>query len=56
VYGLAYVIVPTEFASLQAALDESLVPFRRGGTGDFPRARNLPLTMSPISSGACNPS
>ena len=36
-YGLAYVIIPTEFASLQAALDESLAPFRRGGVDNFPR-------------------
>ena len=36
-YGVAYVIIPTEFASLQAALDDALAPFRRGGPGDLPR-------------------
>ena len=36
-YGIAYVIIPTEFASLQAALDEALSPFRRGGPDLFPR-------------------
>jgi hypothetical protein len=38
-YGLAYVIIPTEFASLQGALDEALTPFRRGGRDDFPREK-----------------
>jgi len=36
-YGVAYVIIPVEFASLQAALDASLAPFRRGGLEDFSR-------------------
>src|ERR1700729_2608990 len=36
-YGIAYVIIPTEFESLQAALDEALAPFRRGGPNEFPR-------------------
>lgn len=36
-YGLAYVIIPTEFASLQGVLDEALAAFRRGGSDDFPR-------------------
>ena len=36
-YGIAYVIIPTEFESLQAALDEALAPFRRGGPDEFPR-------------------
>jgi hypothetical protein len=36
-YGIAYVIIPTEFASLQAVLDEALAPFRRGGPDEFPR-------------------
>ncbi len=36
-YGIAYVIIPTEFESLQAALDEALAPFRRGGLDEFPR-------------------
>ena len=36
-YGIAYVILPMEIASLQPALDESLAPFRRGGLGEFPR-------------------
>jgi hypothetical protein len=38
-YGLAYVIIPTEFASLQGVLDEALAPFRRGGPEDFPREK-----------------
>ena len=38
-YGIAYVIIPVEFASLQAALDEALAPFRRCGVGDFPRGK-----------------
>lgn len=29
-YGLAYVIIPTEFAALQDVRDEALAPFRRG--------------------------
>ena len=36
-YAIAYVIIPTEFASLQAVLDEALAPFRRGGPDEFPR-------------------
>ncbi len=36
-YGIAYVIIPTEFASLQAVLDEALAPFHRGGADEFPR-------------------
>jgi hypothetical protein len=36
-YGIAYVIIPTEFESLQVALDEALAPFRRGGPDEFPR-------------------
>ena len=35
-YGLAYVLIPASFASLQLELDHSLAPFRRGGRGDFP--------------------
>jgi len=35
--GSPYVIIPTEFPSLQAVLDEALAPFRRGGVDDFPR-------------------
>ena len=38
-YGIAYVIIPTEFASLQAVVDEALAPFRRGGPDDFPREK-----------------
>ncbi|WP_442754255.1 hypothetical protein ACNHKD_14850 [Methylocystis sp. JAN1] len=38
-YGLAYVIIPTEFASLQGVLDEALAPFRRGGPDEFPREK-----------------
>jgi hypothetical protein len=37
VYAVAYVIIPTEFASLQAILDETLAPFQRGGPSAFPR-------------------
>ena len=37
-YGIAYVIIPTEFASLQSVLDEALAPFRRGGPDECPRA------------------
>jgi hypothetical protein len=39
VYGIAYVIVPTKFASLQRVLDEALAPFRRGGPDEFPREK-----------------
>lgn len=35
-YGLAYVLIPTRFASLQAELDRTLAPFKRGGEGEFP--------------------
>jgi hypothetical protein len=38
-YGAGYVIIPTEFSSLQAVLDEALAPFRRGGVGDLPREK-----------------
>lgn len=38
-YAVAYVIIPTEFVSLQAILDESLAPFRRGGPSAFPRQK-----------------
>lgn len=38
-YGLAYVIIPTELASLQGVLDEALAPFRRGGPDDFSREK-----------------
>lgn len=38
-YGLAYVIIPTEFASLQRALDDALSAFRRGGAAEFPREK-----------------
>jgi hypothetical protein len=36
-YGLAHVIIPTAFTSLQATLDETLAPFKRGGADDLPR-------------------
>ena len=36
-YGLAYVLIPTQFSSLQAELDRTLAPFMRGGEGEFPR-------------------
>src|SRR5215218_981223 len=35
-FALGYVLVPATFASLQAELDRSLRPFRRGGARDFP--------------------
>jgi hypothetical protein len=38
-YGLAYVLVPIKFASLQSELDRTLAPFRRGGDDAFPRAK-----------------
>jgi hypothetical protein len=38
-YGLAYVLIPPHFNSLQAELDRTLAPFRRGGDGDFPREK-----------------
>ena len=36
-YGLAYVFIPQEFASLQSELDQTLAPFKRGGEDVFPR-------------------
>ena len=36
-YGIAYVFLPVNLASLQRGLDEALAPFRRGGIGEFPR-------------------
>jgi hypothetical protein len=38
-YGLAYVLIPSQFASLQAELDRTLAPFMRGGEQDFPREK-----------------
>jgi hypothetical protein len=38
-YGLAYVIMPARFESLQAELDRTLAPFRRGSEDLFPRER-----------------
>jgi hypothetical protein len=38
-YGLAYVLIPTRFRSLQEELDRTLAPFRRGGEESFPRER-----------------
>jgi hypothetical protein len=38
-YGLAYVLVPSRFVSLQSELDRTLAPFRRGGDDAFPRAK-----------------
>jgi hypothetical protein len=38
-YGLAYVLTPLRFDSLQSELDRSLAPFRRGGEGQFPREK-----------------
>jgi hypothetical protein len=34
-YGLAYVLIPQQFASLQAELDRTLAPFMRGGEDRF---------------------
>ncbi len=36
-YGLAYVLISTQFTSLQAELDRTLAPFMRGGDAEFPR-------------------
>jgi hypothetical protein len=47
-YGLAYVLVPSEFASLQSELDRTLAPFRRGGDDEFPRAK---LTFDDATDG-----
>jgi hypothetical protein len=38
-YGLAYVLVPSGFASLQSELDHTLARFRRGGDDAFPREK-----------------
>jgi len=38
-YGLAYVLIPTQFASLQSELDRTLAPFKRGGDDAFPREK-----------------
>jgi hypothetical protein len=38
-YGLAYVLVPSRFVSLQSELDQTLARFRRGGDDMFPRAK-----------------
>ena len=38
-YGLAYVLVPRKFTSLQGELDQTLAPFMRGGDAEFPRER-----------------
>lgn len=35
-YGLAYVLLPHGFTSLQAELDGTLAPFKRGGRDEFP--------------------
>ncbi len=35
-YGLVHVLVPAGFSLLQAELDRSLAPFKRGGEEDFP--------------------
>jgi len=36
-YGLAHVLVPRAFTSLQSELDRTLAPFKRGGEDAFPR-------------------
>lgn len=38
-YGLAYVLIPKSFSSLQAELDQALAPFMRGGDDAFPREK-----------------
>ena len=38
-YGLAYVLIPSQFASLQTELDRTLAPFMRGGEKEFPREK-----------------
>jgi hypothetical protein len=38
-YGLAYVLVPSRFVSLQSELDQTLARFRRGGDDAFPRGK-----------------
>jgi hypothetical protein len=38
-YGLAYVLIPGRFDSLQSELDRTLAPFRRGGDDSFPREK-----------------
>ena len=38
-YGLAYVLVPSSFVSLQSEFDQTLARFRRGGDETFPRAK-----------------
>jgi hypothetical protein len=37
VYGLACVILPAQYGSLQVELDRTLAPFQRGGVDDLPR-------------------
>jgi len=38
-YGLAYVLVPSKFKSLQTELDRTLAPFMRGGDAEFRREK-----------------
>jgi hypothetical protein len=38
-YGLAYVLIPSRFVSLQSELNQTLARFRRGGDDAFPRAK-----------------
>jgi len=38
-FALAYVLIPSRFASLQAELDRALAPFKRGGEESFPREK-----------------
>jgi hypothetical protein len=38
-FGVAYVLLPRKFESLQSELDRSLAPFKRGGEHDFPREK-----------------
>jgi hypothetical protein len=38
-YGLAYVLIPGRFGSLQSELDRTLARFQRGGEDAFPREK-----------------
>jgi hypothetical protein len=51
-YGLAYVLIPKQFASLQAELDQAMAPFMRGGDKEF-RAKSSRSTMRRTRSRDC---
>ncbi len=38
-YGLAYVLLPHRFSSLQVELERTLAPFKRGDEAEFPREK-----------------